>query len=215
MRRQRAITALGTAVVALSLTLGAATPAAAHNYVVSSNPDDGATITEAPESFTITTNDVLLDLGGNGAGFGLVVTDADGLHYGDGCVVIDGRTMSSAVALGPAGDYTMTFQFVSADGHTVSDSMTFRYEPAAGTPQAEGSTTVPSCGQTTGADSAAAGTDGNTEPTAGSPSGSVLSESDTIVLIVAVVGVLIGVSVVVAVARSGRRGRASSADPVP
>lgn len=215
MRRQRALTALGTAVVALSLTLGAATPAAAHNYVVSSNPEDGATITEAPESFTITTNDVLLDLGGNGAGFGLVVTDADGLHYGDGCVVIDGRSMSSAVELGPAGDYTMTFQFVSADGHTVSDSMTFRYEPAAGIPQAEGSTTVPSCGQTTEADSANADSDSTAESTAGSQTGSIVSESDAILLTVAVVGVLIGVGVVVGVALSGRRGRASAADSAP
>ena len=201
MQRQRALAALGAVAVALGLVLGAASPAAAHNYVVSSTPEDGATITAAPEAFTVTTNDVLLDLSGDGAGFGMVITDAAGLHYGDGCVTIDGRSMSTVAPLGAAGDYTLAFQLISADGHTLSESISFRYEPAAGTPAAEGSATVPSCGGT------AVGAEG--DPSA-APAGGGIAEADVILIIVAVIGVLLGAGVVTAVGLSGRRGRAAA-----
>lgn len=200
MLRQRSLTALGTATVALGLVLGAAAPAAAHNYVVSSTPDDGATITVAPESFTITTNDVLLDLGGDGVGFGMVITDEAGRYYGDGCVTIDGRSMSTVAALGPAGDYTVAFQLISADGHTLSESLSFTYEPAAGEPAATGSSTMPTCGGA--ADAPAVGGEASAAPSAE-------AEANAIVMTVAIVGGLIAIGIVTLVAVSGRRARAT------
>lgn len=201
MLRQRSLTALGTVAVALGLVLGAAAPAAAHNYVVSSTPEDGATITAAPESFTITTNDVLLDLSGDGAGFGMVISDEAGQYYGDGCVTIDGRSMSTVAALGPAGNYTLAFQLISADGHTLSESLKFTYEPAAGEPAATGSSTMPNCGGA--ADASAAGGEASGAPSAE-------AEANAIVLTVAIVGGLIAVGIVTLVAVSGRRARAAS-----
>lgn len=127
--RQHTLTALGTVAVALGLVLGAAAPAAAHNYVVSSTPAEGETLTEVPEAFIITTNDILLDLSGEASGFGMLISDSNGFYYGDGCVTVDGRSMSTPAALGAAGDYTLTFQFISADGHTLSDTIAFRYDP--------------------------------------------------------------------------------------
>jgi hypothetical protein len=54
--------------VALALLSGwSAAPAAAHNYLVSSSPEDGAVVTEQPGAFSVTTNDALLDLDGTGA----------------------------------------------------------------------------------------------------------------------------------------------------
>ncbi len=202
MLRSRSLTALGTAAVALGLVLGAAAPAAAHNYVVSSTPEDGSTISAVPESFTITTNDVLLDLSGDGAGFGMVITDAAGLYYGDGCVSIDGRSMSTIADLGAAGEYTLAFQLISADGHTLSETLRFTYEPAADTPAAVGSTTMPTCGAP--AETPAGGGE------AAAP-GAAAAEADVVVLTVAVIGALIGAAIVVLVAVSGRRARTAAA----
>lgn len=201
MLRSRSLTALGTAAVALGLVLGAAAPAAAHNYVVSSTPEDGSTISVVPESFTITTNDVLLDLSGDGAGFGMVITDAAGLYYGDGCVSIDGRSMSTIADLGAAGEYTLAFQLISADGHTLSETLRFTYEPAAGTPAAVGSTTMPTCGAP--AETPAGGGE------AAAPGAA--AEADVVVLTVAVIGALIGAAIVALVAVSGRRARTAAA----
>ena len=135
---------IGAATLAL-VALGAAAPAVAHNYLTSSNPVAGETLTVLPEQFFVTTNDNLLDLGGDGSGFGIEVIDADGLYYGDGCVTVGGTTMSTTPALGEAGEYTFVYQFVSADGHTVSDEFGFTWAPEDGFEAAEGSATQPDC----------------------------------------------------------------------
>jgi methionine-rich copper-binding protein CopC len=109
--------------------LAPALPAAAHDYVVSSTPAEGETITAIPELFIITTNEPMLDLTGEGTGFGIEVSDENGLYYGDGCVVVDDTSMSTVAALGPAGEYTLTYQYVGSDGHALSDTIEFRYEP--------------------------------------------------------------------------------------
>ncbi|MER3394236.1 MAG: copper resistance protein CopC, partial [Microcella pacifica] len=126
---------------------GSALPASAHNAVVSTTPEEGETLTEVPEFFVVTTNEAMLDVGGEGAGFAIQVTDGSGLFYGDGCVDVGGPSMSTPAALGEAGDYTMAFQYVSADGHTLSDTLEFRYEPAAGAEASAGSPVPPTCGE--------------------------------------------------------------------
>lgn len=135
---------IGAAAVAL-VAMGAAAPAVAHNYLTASNPVAGETLTELPAEFFVTTNDALLDLGGDGSGFGIEVIDADGLYYGDGCVTVGGSTMSTVPAIGEAGEYTFVYQFVSADGHTVSDEFAFTWAPAGEFEVAEGSATQPDC----------------------------------------------------------------------
>ena len=198
--RQHALTAIGTVAVALGLVLGAAAPAAAHNYVVSSTPADGEILTAVPEMFVITTNDILLDLSGEAAGFGMLITDETGAYYGDGCVAVDGRSMSTAAALGPEGDYTLTFQLISADGHTLSDSLSFRYEPRDGASADSGSTSAPVCPGRSGT------IDGENAPGADA-SADPIDESAVVLAIIGVsVGVLALVAAIVAVlmARSRR-----------
>ncbi|MCU1407687.1 MAG: copper resistance protein CopC [Glaciihabitans sp.] len=163
---QRAITrfvvlAAAAAVVAAVPVLGLASPAQAHNYLVASTPAAGETLTELPEEFSITTNEALLDLGGEGSGFGLQVKDADGLYYGDGCVSVTDATMSTPAAIGAAGTYTVIWQVVSADGHTVDDEFTFTWAPIAETPVSAGSSSAPVCG-TTPDSSATAAPEGDT-----------------------------------------------------
>lgn len=151
-----------TAAVSAALVLGLATPAAAHDYVVDSTPSDGATITALPEAWTVTANNPLLTLEGNDGAFAIVVTDSDGLFYGDGCVEVSGATMTAPAVLGGVGAYEMTFQYVSSDGHTLSETYAFTYAPEAEEPVTEGSTAAPECGGAapTGADGEAAAGDG-------------------------------------------------------
>ena len=75
-------------------------PAQAHNYVVSTIPASGSVLTQLPEQFSVTTNDNLLNLAGEGNGFVMQIRDAGGAYYGDGCVTVQGATMSAVAALG-------------------------------------------------------------------------------------------------------------------
>ena len=135
---------IGAAAVAL-VAMGAAAPAVAHNYLTASNPVAGETLTELPAEFFVTTNDALLDLGGDGSGFGIEIIDADGLYYGDGCVTVEGPSVYTVPALGEAGTYRLVYQVVSADGHTVSDEFTFDWAPGAEFAASAGSATPGDC----------------------------------------------------------------------
>jgi copper resistance protein C len=193
MRRASApLAALG---LGLALVVGPALPASAHNSIVSTTPEAGETLTEVPEFFVVTTSEALLDVGGEGAGFAIQVTDENGLYYGDGCVDVGGPSMSTRAALGEAGDYTMAFQYVSADGHTLSDTLAFRYEPAEGAEASTGSAAPPECG---GEPAEASGSD---ESAAGDESAAVLG---TVAVIGGVI-VLLAVGAGVAVWLSRRR----------
>ncbi|WIB36835.1 copper resistance CopC family protein [Curtobacterium sp. MCJR17_043] len=118
--------------IAGSAVLGLAAPASAHNYLVSATPAADSTLTELPESFAITTNDRLLDIGDTDSGFAFRVVGPDGEYFEDGCVDVDGPTMTTAAALGDSGEYTVEWQIISADGHTVSDSYDFTWDAPAG-----------------------------------------------------------------------------------
>ena len=121
--------ALSTALVAASL-FAFAMPAAAHDGLVASTPTAGETITVLPGEFSVTMNEDLLDLEGAGSGFGLLVHDSAGRYYGDGCVTVDGPTLSASAVIGEPGEYTVIWQVISNDGHPTSDEFTFTWAPA-------------------------------------------------------------------------------------
>ncbi len=143
-----ALATVSVLVLMLVLVLGLAAPAQAHSTLVSSTPKEGETLNTLPSEFSITTNDVLLNIGGDGTGFALRVTDAAGRYYGDGCVKIDGPTMSTPAALGAAGQYTVTWQVISVDGHAKSDEYAFIWQPPADFAPSVGTTKVPDCNGT-------------------------------------------------------------------
>jgi len=186
------LTAALTLACGLAL-LGPATVAHAHNAVIGTTPEAGATITEVPELFSVTTNEPMLDLGGNAAGFGIAVTDADGLYYGDGCVAVESDTVSMPATLGEAGDYTLAYQYVSADGHTLSDQLTFSYAPTATAEVTLGSPEPLECGEaapqpepevTEPTEPAPT----ETAPVEASPEPAPSDETDTVLWIVAAIG---------------------------
>lgn len=135
---------VGTFVVAGSV-FGAAAPAQAHNYLISSTPTVGGTLTTLPAQFEVTTNGPLLTLGGSTSGFALEIRDAAGLYYGDGCVTVSGPSVLATAALGAPGNYTIIWQVVSTDGHPVSDEFPFTWAPIGNQPVSVGSSTLPDC----------------------------------------------------------------------
>ncbi|WP_285114713.1 copper resistance CopC family protein [Leifsonia sp. fls2-241-R2A-40a] len=145
----RLLAATAGLLAAAALVLLPAAAADAHDYVVGSDPAADSTVTGALDTVTITFNDRVLDLSGNGSTNLLTVTgpDASTRHFETGCATVADTKLSAPVALGPAGRYTVTYQAVSADGHTVSSSFPFTYQPPAGTAAAAGAESTP-CGAT-------------------------------------------------------------------
>lgn len=122
-------------------------PAAlAHNAVLDEQPERDSIVVESPVTVAVTTNDALLGLPGEGQANAIAVQDSTGRYFGDGCVVLGDKTLEASFALGEAGVYTVTYQFVSADGHSVSDSYTFTFEPSTAHVPVEGLTELPRCG---------------------------------------------------------------------
>jgi methionine-rich copper-binding protein CopC len=137
------------ALIAAALSLGFPASAFAHNVVEDRDPAADSVVTTSPVTVSISTNDSFLDTGDATRGFAIVAQDASGLFFGDGCVSIDERTMSASLELGEAGTYTVLYQFVSADGHTLQDRYTFVFEPGADHVPASGRRAAPVCGETT------------------------------------------------------------------
>lgn len=142
---RRGLAVLAGAVLVLGSVLGLAAPAFAHNYLVSSTPSAGQTLTKLPSRFVITTNEGLLDLSGHGAGFAFQIKDSHGLYYGNGCVKVTGPSMSIPAVLGAAGKYSVIWQIVSADGHIVSNEYNFTWAPASGFTPAKGTPSPQNC----------------------------------------------------------------------
>jgi copper resistance protein C len=148
--RRRIVALAAGVVVVFASVLGLAAPAFAHNFLVSSDPSAGQTLTKLPSRFVITTNEGLLDLSGHGAGFAFDIEDAHHRFYGNGCVTVTGPSMSIAPVIGAPGKYTVVWQIVSADGHIVSNAYPFTWAPSASFTPAVGASHPQDCGGKSG-----------------------------------------------------------------
>jgi methionine-rich copper-binding protein CopC len=124
---------------------GVAGPAFAHDQIVSSTPSPNETLTALPTQFAIDTNSALLDIGGSGRGFAFEIQDAGGKYYQTGCVSIVDTNLFTAARLGPPGKYTIIFQIVSGDGHTVSGEIPFTWAPSGTAVVTQGVADPPGC----------------------------------------------------------------------
>jgi methionine-rich copper-binding protein CopC len=152
MKLRRLIALGGVAGIALAALVGGA-PALAHNAFVSSTPAAGSVVTEQPGIFVVTTSDVLLDSGPDSPTTFLQVRGpgAAQIYYGDGCATVEGASISMPVQLGEAGEYTVAWGVVSADGHPITSAdsggdITFTWQPADGQELGEGFAVPPTCG---------------------------------------------------------------------
>ena len=128
--KRSAVVAVMIAVVALLGGLVAG-PASAHSARTGASPEDGASISTAPDRVTLTFNEDLQE-----AYATLKVVGPDGNFWQKGEPVIDGRNIWVGVdGLGPAGEYKVNYRVTSADGHPVQGQTTFTLTTAGdGTP---------------------------------------------------------------------------------
>jgi methionine-rich copper-binding protein CopC len=122
---------LSTALAGLAV-VGLAGPAFAHDVLTDSTPADGASVAVGPSEVTLTFN-APVQFGANR----LTVTGPDGQQWQrTDNATVNGDTVSTPVApLGPAGEYTVGYRVISADGHPVSGEVTFTLTKAGpGTP---------------------------------------------------------------------------------
>lgn len=138
--RGRLVPAWTAALVLAAGALALASPAAAHDALVGTDPADGAVLDEAPTQ-------VVLTFAAEQAGVGaeVVVTGPDGTSWSDGAPAVSGRTVTQPLTGGmPDGAYTVAWRSVAGDGHPVTGAFTFDLDA----PDAEGESDAPTAEET-------------------------------------------------------------------
>ena len=122
--------ALCTALLALALVLAPAAPAAAHDELLRSNPEAGATLEKAPTTLELTFSGEIQDIGGE-----IRVTDSRGTDVTRGTLAVQNTKVSQPLREGGDTDetYTVTWRVVSQDGHPIEGTYTYMVGEGAGT----------------------------------------------------------------------------------
>jgi copper resistance protein C len=123
---------LACVVLAVAGMIGLAGPAFAHNVLVGSDPKDGTQLDVGPSSVSLT-----FDLPIQNGDFNVItVTGPSGTRWEGGAAKVDSNVISAPVRpLGAAGQYTIGYRILSADGHPVSGAVKFTLTKAGnGTP---------------------------------------------------------------------------------
>lgn len=111
------------AVLLLVATAGLAfvTPASAHTSLKSSNPAKGASLAAAPSEIVLTFSEpVQVEPGA------ITVTGPSGAQWTVGQVAVAGPVVTAPVTpAGPAGQYTINYRVISADGDPVRGTVPF------------------------------------------------------------------------------------------
>lgn len=202
-RRTRSTLLAGAAVGALALVvpMSLASPAAAHDELLSTLPADGASVAAAPTEVSLTFGEEAQRLG-----TAVVVTDAAGKRLGDGPVVVDGPTVTQAITSPTAaGVVRVSYRVVSADGHPVTGTVSFTVTsaPTASETAASTTPTTPTTPRTP--------TTPTTDPGLGSPVAEEPSSGGGTALprVLGGLAVLALGGAAVAATRGGRRGSSS------
>jgi methionine-rich copper-binding protein CopC len=151
----RAIAFVTAAAIGGALALGLATPASAHAALVSTDPEDGAALAEAPAEVSATFSELL-----DGPSTEIAVTDPTGEVIEVPEPTFDGDTFTQAMRYTTPGEYTVAFRVISEDGHRVDDALNFTVESIPESLYAPGA--APTGGVT---DDAATSDDAASEPT--------------------------------------------------
>jgi copper resistance protein C len=153
-QRQSLRRAAGLALAAAGgglLALGLAAPASAHAALTGTDPEDGATLAEAPAEVTATFSEILDE-----ASTEIAVTDPTGAVIDVVDPSYDGDTFIQPMLYTTPGEYTLAFRVISEDGHRVDDAIEFTVESIPEGLYAPGS--EPTAEATTGAETTEAPT---------------------------------------------------------
>jgi len=132
--RRRAPRALGSLTASLltagALVVAGAGAAHAHDALLSTDPQDGATVPQAPATITLTFSEPALELGTT-----IVVRTPDGRDAAAGLPpeIVDADVRQPVDGYLPAGEYTVEWRVTSEDGHPVDGTFTFTAAAATGT----------------------------------------------------------------------------------
>lgn len=201
-RRRSIPAALASLLLAAAVLLVPASPASAHDELVSTDPSADAVLETLPERITLTFSaDVLTDAGATV----IEVTDADGTSLADGAPEPAGAEVTQALAGPASGAVTVKWRVVSSDGHPIDGSFAFTVPEAAPTPTST-PTTPASTSPSPAASASAAPTEAATPTAAPVEESSAASPLPWILLAVALV-IVAGVLVYVFASR-GRRNTA-------
>lgn len=108
-------------VVAFAAVLAVAAPASAHDELLSSTPETGQRLTEAPTQVTLTFSADVLDTGA-----AVIVADAAGHDWAAAEPVLDGPTVTVDLQPDmPAAGYEVRWRVVSSDGHPIAGTVSF------------------------------------------------------------------------------------------
>lgn len=171
MSRPRARFGLLLALVSsllLAFAMSAASPALAHDTLVSSDPADGAELDSAPQTITLTYSANILAVSP------VVRLVADGGDPVDLTPTVEGPNVTADVPADlPAGKHTVQWRVVSSDGHPIEGSFTFATATGAEKPAPSdgGAATAPSDGGAASSPAAPATTEPSAAPAKDSGSG--------------------------------------------
>lgn len=111
-----ALAALSGLVLAASLPA----PASAHAALLSTSPEEGATVQTAPGEVAATFSEIL-----DGPSTEIAVTGPEETPIEVEPATFDGDTFIQPMLYTAPGDYTIAFRVISEDGHRVDGSLTF------------------------------------------------------------------------------------------
>lgn len=147
--RRSLLTTVAALVLGAGLTLAVASPAQAHDELVSSYPEADSTVPGSPAEITLSFSGELI-AGMQSAA--VEVIGPDGQNIATDAPAEDGTSITQHLTPDPpAGMFTVRWKVVSSDGHPISGEYTYTVEPTdaapstlAATPSAAPQTPVPS-----------------------------------------------------------------------
>jgi methionine-rich copper-binding protein CopC len=141
---RKALVGFGVAVLFL---LGTAGPALAHNVLISTNPAKDSSLATGPDKVTLTFDQYVQNADVNQ----VAVTGPGGGQWAEGPVQVTDNVVSAPLRpLGPAGEYTIGYRVLSADGHSVTGEVKFTLTQAGtGTPASVNAAKAAGAGEAT------------------------------------------------------------------
>lgn len=197
--RRSLITAMATLLLGAGLTLAVATPAQAHDELVSSYPEADSTITGSPAEITLSFSGELI-AGMQSAAVEVIAPD--GQNIATDAPSEDGTSITQHLAPNPpAGLFTVRWKVVSSDGHPISGEYTYTVAPTDAVPSSPAAT--PSTAPQTPAPTATA----TEAPADNGYGGETSGGGDTFAILAVVGGVIILGGALVIVLMVGRERR--------
>ncbi|MCR2809128.1 MULTISPECIES: copper resistance CopC family protein [unclassified Microbacterium] len=123
----RSLAATATALLLATAGVLVASPAHAHDELISTDPPAGAALETLPPQLTLTFSG---ELASDPGATELQVTDAAGTTLADGDPVVEGTLVTQPLTGTASGPVTVLWKVVSSDGHPISGEFAFSVTPA-------------------------------------------------------------------------------------